>query len=392
MAEKGKRSVVILENTAVTAARNIVHGVMRYAATHPDWEITVYTGHPSEREESVRIERPDGIISGFTDEPANPIPVRYRTMTPTVFTCARPFKGMTAPFVALDMDDSAIGRTAAEALLRTHVKSFGFLGLRQPMPWEKVRLDQFRRTIQKAGYKVSTFTPLCGDSVDVNTERSALADWLRSLKKPCGIFAVTDRRAKFLLESCRACGIPVPDQVKVIGVDNDEIVCECARPTLSSVAPDFMKAGFAAAEALDRLMDGRKTARHLTIGVRGVVERLSASDLSGSGNRVSRALELIRQKAFAGITVPMIAQTVGCSTRLLEKDFKKTIRRSIVYELNRIRLAKVQDLLRNTSLDETEVASAAGFGSAAYLRNLFRRRFGLTMRAWRLQHAKTAPL
>ena len=392
MTEKGKRSVVILENTAVTAARNIVHGVMRYAATHPDWEITVYTGHPSEREEAVRIGRPDGIISGFTDEPANPIPVRYRTTTPTVFTCARPFKGMSAPFVELDMDDSAIARTAAEALLRTHVKSFGFLGLRQPMPWEKVRLDRFRRTIQKAGFKVSTFTPLCGDSVDVNTERSALADWLRSLKKPCGIFAVTDRRAKFLLESCRACGIPVPDQVKIIGVDNDEIVCECARPTLTSVAPNFAKAGFAAAEALDRLMDGRKTARHLTIGVRGVVERLSASDLSGSGNRVSRALELIRQKAFAGVTVPMIAQTVGCSVRLLEKDFQSVIGRSIVDETNRVRLAKVQDLLRNTSLNETEVASAAGFGSAAYLRNLFRKRFGLTMRAWRQQHAKTVPL
>ena len=195
MAEKGKRSVVILENTAVTSARNIVHGVMRYAAARPDWEITVCTGHPSEREESVLIGRPDGIISGFTDEPANPIPIPYRTTTPTVFTCARPFKGMSAPFVELDMDDTAIGRTAADALLRTHVKSFGFLGLRQPMPWSKTRLDRFRRTIQKAGFKVSAFTPLRGDFVDIDTERSALADWLRSLKKPCGIFAVNDRRA-----------------------------------------------------------------------------------------------------------------------------------------------------------------------------------------------------
>ena len=390
MAEKGKRSVVILENTAVTSARNIVHGVMRYAATRPDWEITVCTGHPSEREEAVRIGRPDGIISGFTDEPANPIPVRYRTTTPTVFTCARPFEGMAAPFVELDMDDSAIGRIAADALLRTHVKSFAFLGLRQPMPWAKTRLDRFRRTIQRAGFKVSAFTPLRGDSVDIDEERSALADWLRSLKKPCGIFAVNDRRAKFLLEACRACGIPVPEQIKVIGVDNDEIVCECARPTLTSVAPDFVKAGFVAAEALDRLMDGRKTARHLTAGVRGIVERISASDLSGSSSRVSRALELIRQKAIVGITVPMVAQAVGCSVRLLEKDFRSVTGHSIVDETNRIRLAKVQELLRNTLMDEDAVAAASGFGSGAYLRNLFRKRFGLTMRAWRQQHTKTA--
>ena len=388
MAEKGKRSVVILENTAITSARNIVHGVMRYAATHHGWEITVCTGHPSEREEAVRIGRPDGIISGFTDEPANPIPVRCRTTTPTVFTCARPFEKMTAPFVELDMDDAAIGRAAAEALLRTHVKSFGFLGLRQPMPWAKTRLDRFRQTIQKAGFKVAAFTPLRGDFVNVDAERSALSDWLHSLKKPCGIFAVNDRRAKFLLETCRTCDIPVPDQIKVIGVDNDEIICECARPTLTSVAPDFVKAGFAAAEALDRLMDGRKTAPHLTIGVRSVVERLSASDLSGSSNRVSRALELIRQKATSGITVPMVAQAVGCSVRLLEKDFRSATGHSIIDETNRVRLTKVQELLRNTSMDETTVAAASGFGSGAYLRNLFRRRFGLTMRAWRQQHAK----
>ena len=389
MATEPKRSIVILENTAVTAARDIVHGVMRYAAIHPGWEITVYTGHPSEHEEAVRMGRPDGIISGFTDEPANPIPVPYRTTTPTVFTCARPFEKMTAPFVELKMDDGAIGRITAESLLRTHVKSFGFLGLRQHMPWEKVRLRRFRQVLQAAGHAVAVFGPVRGDPVDLASERSALADWLRALEKPCGIFAVNDRRAKFLQETCRGCGLAIPDQVKVIGVDNDEIVCECARPTLTSVAPEFMKAGFAAAAALDRLMSGKRTSPHLTIGVRGIVERLSTRDLSGSGNRVSLAMEIIRRKAADGISVPMIAQAVGCSVRLLEKDFRSATGRSIVDEMNHVRLAKVQELLRNTSADEAAVAAAAGFGSGAYLRNLFKRRFGLTMRAWRLQHAKS---
>ena len=111
--------------------------------------------------------------------------------------------------------------------------------------------------------------------------------------------------------------------------------------------------------------------------------------MSGSGNRVSRALELIRQKAVVGMTVPMVAQAVGCSVRLLEKDFKSATGHSIVDETNRVRLAKVQDLLRNTSMNESAIAAASGFGSGAYLRNLFKRRFGLTMRAWRLQHAKS---
>ena len=131
------------------------------------------------------------------------------------------------------------------------------------------------------------------------------------------------------------------------------------------------------------------TARQITIESCGIVERMSTSDISGSSYRIGLALEALRHQAFnGGLAVGNLAKIVGCSTRLLEKDFKKTTGRSIIDELNRIRLAKVQELLRNTSLDETAIATASGFGSCAYLRNLFRKRFGLTMRIWRQRHAK----
>ena len=144
MGTKAKRSIVILENTAVKAAREIVHGVMRYASTRPEWKLEVLTGHPSELEEAVRIGRPDGIVSGFTDEPMNPIPVPIRHSTPTVFTCTIPPEGMKAPWSLLEMDNGKIAETASALLLRKKLKSFGFFGLRHATPWSGKRLQTFR--------------------------------------------------------------------------------------------------------------------------------------------------------------------------------------------------------------------------------------------------------
>ncbi|MBQ0033643.1 MAG: hypothetical protein KBT68_12725, partial [bacterium] len=152
-----KRSIIVLENTAVKAAREIVHGVMHYASTRPEWKLEVLTGHPSELEEAVRIGRPDGIVSGFTDEPMNPIPVPIRRSTPTVFTCTMPFKGMKAPWSLLEVDNGMIAETAAALLLRKKLKSFGFFGLRHATPWSGIRLRSFRETIRANGFTVSEF-------------------------------------------------------------------------------------------------------------------------------------------------------------------------------------------------------------------------------------------
>lgn len=386
MEKRPHRSIIILENTAVMAAREIVYGVMRYASAHPEWKLEILTGHPSEVEESIRICKPDGIISGFTDEPMNPIPVHIRHSTPTVFTCTTPIQDMKAQWSLLTMDDSQIGEAAATLLLRKKPKSFAFLGLRHPMPWERTRWQSYQRTLKESGHRTSAFEHTGDEPINADNETTEIVRWIRSLEKPCGIFAVNDRRAKFLLDACQKDGINVPDQVKVIGVDNDEIVCECATPTLTSIMPDFRQAGCEAAQTLDQLMSGKRVSRKMTIGVKEIVERMSTSDIRGSGNRVGLALEHLRRQAFnGGFSVGKLAQTIGCSTRLLEKDFKHTLGRSIIDELNRMRLEKVMDMLRNTSSDEETIAHASGFNSEAYLRNFFKKRFGMTMRQWRLQ-------
>lgn len=169
-----------------------------------------------------------------------------------------------------------------------------------------------------------------------------------------------------------------------LGVDNDEILCECAQPTLTSIMPDFRKVGYEAAEALDALMEGERVPKLQTIGICETVERMSTSDRTGSNHRVSRARDILRRQVFnGGVSVDGLARAIGCSTRLLLKDFQSILGHSVVDEINQLRLAKVKYLLRNTSSDETTIAKTSGFKSPAYLRNLFHKRFGMTMREWR---------
>lgn len=384
MSTPTRKHIVVLENTSLMSAREIVHGILRYAANHPDWQLEVLTAHPSEIEESVCIAHPDGIISGFGDEPANPIPIAVRRRTPVVFTCGGTFAKIKAPHAMFSLDDREIAETAATFLLSKHLRTYGFFGLRHSMIWEVNRRKYFRTAIRQAGFIASVFRMERNLPVSSKLERIAVANWLKSLKKPCGIFAVNDRRAKLLLEVCEQEDISVPEQVKVIGVDNDEILCECAHPTLTSIMPDFRRVGYEAAKALDALMQGERVPKLQAVGIRETVERMSTSDMTGSNHRVSRARDILRRQVFnGGVSVDGLARTIGCSTRLLLKDFQSILGNSVVDEINQLRLAKVKYLLRNTSSDETTIAKTSGFKSPAYLRNLFHKRFGMTMREWR---------
>ena len=199
----------------------------------------------------------------------------------------------------------------------------------------------------------------------------------------CGIFAVYDSRARFVLDVCREAEIKVPEQVQVLGVDNETYFCEYAIPTLSSISPDFEGGGFLAAQTLDALIEGRPPSRTNLFGIAEVVERLSTSDTSGAANRVARAQDLIRNEIKSALTVAAIAQKVGCSTRQLEKDFKAVLGKSVIREIGEVRMSKVLDLLKRTAKSEETIASECGYGSLGTLRNAFRARFSKTMREWR---------
>ena len=384
MSRKRNVNVLVAENICMKAAREIISGALRYAASKRGWNVFVYGGHPLDRDDARSFSRPDGIITGYSsDDPSNPVPAEMRQNIPTVFTCITPDCPMKAPFASIYADDQAIGEAAAKCLAKNKLEHFAFIGTRGGGYWQEARLASFVEAAHGSGHEVSVFSPSGAQPMPWTEERREVLRWIKSLPKPCGIFAVYDSRARFVLDVCREAEIKVPAQVQVLGVDNETYFCEYAIPTLSSISPDFDEGGFLAAQTLDALIERRPSPRTNLFGIAEVVERLSTSDTSGAANRVARARELIRGEIRSQLTVAAIAQKIGCSPRLLEKDFKAVLGRSVIREIGEVRMSKVLDLLKRTVRSEEAIASECGYGSLGTLRNAFRSRFNTTMREWR---------
>lgn len=384
MSRKKSVNILVAESISVKAARDIIAGVLRYAASKRGWNVFVHGGHPFDRDDARPFSRPDGIITGYaSDEPANPMPAGMRLNIPTVFTCIAPYSRMKAPSASIYADDQAIGKAAAKCLAKNNLAHFAFFGTGKTAYWQKARLASFKEAVSRTGHEVSVYLPTGKSPMSWTKERSEVLRWIKSLPKPCGIFAAYDSLARFVLDTCREAEIKVPAQVQVLGVDNETYFCEYAIPTLSSISPDFEGGGFLAAQTLDAIIEGRSYSRTNLFGIAEIVERLSTSDTSGAANRVARAMELIRGEIRSRLTVAAIAQKIGCSARLLEKDFKDVLGRSVIREMGEVRMTKVLDLLKRTAKSEEAIAAECGYGSPGTLRNAFRAQFGTTMRAWR---------
>jgi LacI family transcriptional regulator len=207
-----------------------------------------------------------------------------------------------------------------------------------------------------------------------------MSRWLRKLPKPLAVFAANDARGRQVLNACLAANLPVPYEIAVLGVNNDVMICETSLPPLSSVAVDMEQAGYTAAELLDHLM--RKTQRGqqcVLFKPLGVVARASTQRLQVNDRLVIRALEYIRINAGLNIRVSDVADHVGVTPRWLQKRFAQTLARSLMDEIQRVRMNTVYSLVAESGLSFAEIARRCGFTSANHLGVLFRKTFGTTM-------------
>lgn len=362
------------------AARDHLGGILRFAATHPNlFETYIPDGHQSNDSLTATDDwAPDGVIA---DNALHLEGVRAAVFVNGGTDGPIP-EGL--PHGVVLCDDAEVGRTAARLLLGKGLRSFGFVGSKRAPQWSVDRGAAFCAAVEAAGSAVSSFVPGPESDREWAREERALSAWLAGLPKPVGVFAAFDQRAKHVLDACRAAGIPVPEQVQVVGVDNEEYICEQTSPSLSSVLPDFERGGYMAAETLAGLLAGEEPpAAPLRYGVKGVVERLSTQDARGAGRAVARALDFIRLHATSGISVLDVVRAVGGSQCLLERKFREVRGHTIVQEIQNGRLEKACDLLRRTTTPIPQIGALCGFESGAYLETLFKKRYGCTMRQWR---------
>jgi len=274
---------------------------------------------------------------------------------------------------------------AADHLLERGFHHFGFVGIKGEN-WSERRRDGFCASLKRAQTPVRVYEIARPAMVRVPWEKQedALAAWLLDLPKPAGVMVASDQLGPQLLEACRRAGIEVPYELAVVGVDNDETLCEVCNPPLSSVNAGHQVLGYQAAALLDRLMKGgRAPSEPLYVQPQGVVTRKSTDVLATADRQVAAALRFIREYACQGLTAVDVVAHVPVSRSVLQRRFRKELGRSIQEEIVHTRLKRARQLLAETDLPLIEVAERTGFKHQEYLGAIFKAKTGTTPAQYR---------
>ena len=279
------------------------------------------------------------------------------------------------------MDNFAIGRMAAEHFLESGYRHFAACR-RWELGVSRRRCDAFQLTVNSDGHdcELMSWQRERGDQVDTRQKRHRwLMKRLSKLKKPVALFAVRDVDAVEVIEACAAAGISVPDEVAVLGVDNNEMICDCLRVPLSSIDPNLEEVGYQGAALLSCLLSGKRPPLNpIYIAPIGIVRRRSSDGLAVEHSAVAAALRFIHDHAHEPIRMVDVTAHVEISRSGLEKAFREHFVRAPMEELRRVRLQRAMSMLRETDLTVTEVAEQAGFQTAHSLCRNFRQHLRIT--------------
>ena len=380
-------SVALLIETSNGYARGLLEGIIAYVRAHDAWSIWL--------PEQSRGETPPAWLSRWKGQG-----VIARIETPEIAAAVQKLRvpvidvsaARTLPDIPwAETDDAAMARLACEHLAERGFRRLAFVGDPR-FNWSKWRQMHFEAWCADAGVECHVFPALPTRRDSVAREGELLRDWLKTLPQPTGILACYDIKAQLVLEICRELDIAVPEQVAVLGIDNDELLCNLCTPPLSSIQPDSRRTGYLAAELLTRILAGEVVPpqAHL-IPPLGVVTRRSTDVLAIEDREVATALRFIREHAREGIDVSDVLRVTPLSRRVLEGRFREALGRSPHQEILRVRLEHVCRLLTQTDLSLAEIAARTGFAHPEYLTVAFKRELGQPPSVYRKEHTGGTP-
>ena len=368
--------VLLIVETTMSFGRGVLEGISRYLVENPHWSVQLDL-------RELQITAPtwldrwegDGIITrSTTPEMAEEID---KLGIPTV-NLTDIYAGRSLP--SIWNDHSEIGRVAAHHLLERGLSQFAYCGF-SDHHWSDLRLIGFSETLAERGHSPLVHSSQWAQASGTGWEQQQeqIVTWLRSLPKPIGIMACNDFRGQHVLEACREIKLSVPEQVAVIGVDNDHVICDFCQPPLTSVVPAAERIGYEAAKTLDRLMNGESLeSPHRTVSPLGIAARQSTDILAIDDQDVVAALKIIRDQACQGLTVERILREVPIARSSLERRFRKYVGRSPQAEIRDVQLKRARRLLRETDLPLAQIAERTGFKHSEYFSVVFKRETGQT--------------
>ena len=374
--------IAVLVPTSSHYGREVLHGIAAFTRRQQPWTFARYPWSLADDSFVARLAPCDGVIAMA----GRKFYSRVRAPAALPWVCVADVFDVAGP--AVMSDNPAVGRRAAEHLLGCGLRRFAFCGYPTVL-YSDQRLAGFRTALEAAGHEVS-ICPLpptrIGSRRNVTGEQRAIETWLRSLTPPVGVFAAADSRAAAVTAVCAEIGYRVPDEVAVVGVDNDDLVCELTSPPLSSVEMNPRRIGFEGAALLLRLLQVQPPPTDpVLIEPQGVIKRQSTDTFAAEEPGVAEALRYLRQHACDGIGVSDVVRVVPVARRTLEKVSRRVLGRSPLQEIRRLQLERATELLRSTDLRISQIAQAAGLRDGKYLADVFHRELGISPSAYRRQ-------
>ena len=379
------RRIALLFNGNKIFDREVITGIADYlSSTRTHWDLFL--------EEDFRLRlsgiedwQGDGIIADFDDPTVAATLANSRVpLVATGGSYEDPADYPdSVPYVATD--NFKIIKLAYEHLIEAGLRNFALFSLPEAREnrWAQEREKAFMALMRRDRMEPAVFR---GQSTRAHTWDEAVREqiaWLHSLPKPVGIVAVTDARARQLLQACTLAGIAVPEQVAIIGIDNDPLARILTRIPMSSVIQGAQEMGRTAAHLLDQMLHGVRLANtRILVPPAGINVLASSKHEPAKNPHVMRARHFIRQYACQGIKTDQVASYVGISRSSLESHFRQELGYSVHDEILRFRLNAAVAILKQGDCHLAEVALKCGFTSSQYMHSVFKRELGCSPRSY----------
>ena len=304
-----------------------------------------------------------------------------------IVAVAQDFKQRFTTIPNITADYIGTGRMAARFYLNRGFRHFGFFGFRN-VCWSDERCEGFRREVEAAGFGDSFYTYNLQDIDNLwFYERDKLADWLNAIPKPIAIMACDDNQGNNLVEACHTAGIKIPTDVSILGVDNDELLCNLGSTPLSSILVDIEAGGYRTAELIEhRVQHPDAPLEDVVLKPVKIIGRMSTAAFATKDVQIQKAIQFIHRNAMKKISVEDVTDEVALSRRLLERRFKKVTGQTIYQYITDLKLKQFAQMIVDSDDQLTDIAIALGESDTKSISRRFKQLYGCSPSQWRENH------
>jgi LacI family transcriptional regulator len=353
--------------------RGVLRGVAQHFRQHPGVTVLKFLRPATYQREAILSLKPDGVIAHISSREDERVLLSLGVPVVNVSGVLR-----HPLLTTVTSDNLAVGRLAMGHFHGRGHRHFAFVGNREHAA-SRLRSQGFQDAARLLGVNIVPHYYLPhheSDSPYSERLRAGLVRWLRSLPSPVGIFCFTDRVAVDVAAACESAGLRVPDQVAILGTDNDSSRLDFAQVEVSSIQLNTARIGLLATETLhDRILNPDRPATEVVVEPLRINIRQSSNHFAVDDGSVTEALNYISAHLGNPIYVNEIARTVGVSRRSLEMRFRSTLGTSVYAQVQRVRFERVIELMADRAMNLDEIAYSTGFGGAAAFSTMFRRHY-----------------